>query len=376
MRPFGYPLTILNILDSLGKFKGKVDEGFLVGYSVSGNQTNSSTGFQDKFDAEQTGEEIDQQYVLFLVWSFGSINPQNNDGDAAFDGKEPDFDAKKPESKVNVSSSSKFEDCFDNNINELNAAGDVNIMCLWLRDIKLLLVTFYAQLKIFNSLLDDNPLSIHRIRSRSSLWFLETIMLWISLNISTNSTSEVPTAYGVSIASTQSSTASTKVSTANLSDAIVDSEISRLKCELEKLKKEKESTQLKLENFNHASKSLDKLIRSQITDKSGKGVRFKSYNVVLPPPTGLFLPSKIDLSYSSLEEFKQPKFKSYGPKSCKIESKNASENIPNELKEYPDAPFVKDRVSDNKDCLVESTVVVEKKTIIPTIVKVKVVRPK
>nr|GEY27544.1 retrovirus-related Pol polyprotein from transposon TNT 1-94 [Tanacetum cinerariifolium] len=35
MRPFGCPVTILNILDPLGKFEGKVDEGFLVGYSVT-----------------------------------------------------------------------------------------------------------------------------------------------------------------------------------------------------------------------------------------------------------------------------------------------------------------------------------------------------
>nr|GEX20348.1 reverse transcriptase domain-containing protein [Tanacetum cinerariifolium] len=34
MRPFGYLVTILNTLDPLGKFQGKVDEGFLVGYSV------------------------------------------------------------------------------------------------------------------------------------------------------------------------------------------------------------------------------------------------------------------------------------------------------------------------------------------------------
>nr|GFC37503.1 retrovirus-related Pol polyprotein from transposon TNT 1-94 [Tanacetum cinerariifolium] len=34
MRPFGCPVTILNTLDHLGKFQGKVDEGFLVGYSM------------------------------------------------------------------------------------------------------------------------------------------------------------------------------------------------------------------------------------------------------------------------------------------------------------------------------------------------------
>nr|GEY20322.1 putative ribonuclease H-like domain-containing protein [Tanacetum cinerariifolium] len=166
-----------------GKFDGKVDEGFLVGYSISskafrvfnsrtrivqetlhvnflenkpnvaGNQSNLSAGFQDKFDAEKAGEESDQQYVLFPVWSSGSTNPQNTDGDAAFDEKEHEFDEKKHESEVNVSPSSsaqskkqddktkreakgkslvesftgyrdlsaEFEDLYDNSINEVNA---------------------------------------------------------------------------------------------------------------------------------------------------------------------------------------------------------------------------------------------------------------
>nr|GEV89127.1 hypothetical protein [Tanacetum cinerariifolium] len=143
-----------------------------------------------------------------------------------------------------------------------------------------------------------------------------------------------------------------------------DSEISRLKCELEKLKKEKESTKLKLENFDHASQSLDKLIWSQIIDKSRKGLGFESYNVVPPSPTGLFSLPKIDLSYSGLEEFTQPEFKSLEPKSCKTKTKNASKDIPNKLKESPDAPLVNDRVSDDKDCLVKSSVVEEKKIVV------------
>nr|GEV77565.1 putative ribonuclease H-like domain-containing protein [Tanacetum cinerariifolium] len=153
MRPFGCPVIILKTLASLGKFEGKVDEGFLGGYSinskafrvfnsrtcivqetlhvnflenkpnVAGNQANPSAGFQDKFDAEKVGEEVDQQYVLFPVWSSGSTNPQNNDEDATFDGKEHDFDVKKPESKVNVPPRSKFDDCSDNSSNEVNADG-------------------------------------------------------------------------------------------------------------------------------------------------------------------------------------------------------------------------------------------------------------
>nr|GEV17668.1 retrovirus-related Pol polyprotein from transposon TNT 1-94 [Tanacetum cinerariifolium] len=74
MRPFGCLVTIINTLDPLGKFQGKVDEGFLFGYS-----------------------------------SAGSTNPQNNAEDAAFDGKEHDFDVKKPESEVILSPSSSAQ---------------------------------------------------------------------------------------------------------------------------------------------------------------------------------------------------------------------------------------------------------------------------
>ncbi|GKC45612.1 putative ribonuclease H-like domain-containing protein [Tanacetum coccineum] len=35
MRPFGCPLTILNTLDQLGKFDGKSEEGYLLGYSTN-----------------------------------------------------------------------------------------------------------------------------------------------------------------------------------------------------------------------------------------------------------------------------------------------------------------------------------------------------
>ncbi|GKA81800.1 hypothetical protein Tco_0788492 [Tanacetum coccineum] len=142
-----------------------------------------------------------------------------------------------------------------------------------------------------------------------------------------------------------------------------DSEISMLKSELEKLKQEKESNQLKIENFDNASKSLDKLIGSQIPDKSRKGLGFVSYNVVPPPPTGLFSPPNLDLSYSGLEEFQQPEFEGYGPKP----SKSVSEDTSNEVKESPDAPLVEELVSDDK---------LEKKTIFPTVAKIEFVRPK
>nr|GFA21148.1 putative ribonuclease H-like domain-containing protein [Tanacetum cinerariifolium] len=54
------------------------------------------------------------------MWSSGSINPQNYDGDAAFNGKEHDFDVKKPEDL-----NAEFKDCSDNNSNDLNATGSI-----------------------------------------------------------------------------------------------------------------------------------------------------------------------------------------------------------------------------------------------------------
>ncbi|GJV77491.1 hypothetical protein Tco_1509075 [Tanacetum coccineum] len=141
-----------------------------------------------------------------------------------------------------------------------------------------------------------------------------------------------------------------------------DSEISVLKSELEKLKQEKESNQLKIEKFDNASKSLDKLIGSQIPNKSRKGLRFVSYNAVPPPRTGLFSPPTLDLSYSGLEEFQQPKFEGYGPKS----SKSVSEDISNEVRKSPDASLVEEVVSNDK---------LEKKTLFLTVPKINFVRP-
>nr|GEV39017.1 ribonuclease H-like domain-containing protein [Tanacetum cinerariifolium] len=141
MKPFGFPVIIFNTLDSLGKFDEKVDEGLLVGYSVNSKafrvfnsririvQESLHVNFLEN-KPNVAGEESDQQYVLFPVWSSGFINPHNTDGDATFDSKEPEFDEKKPESEVIVSPSSRykdlsaeFEDCSDNSINEVNAAG-------------------------------------------------------------------------------------------------------------------------------------------------------------------------------------------------------------------------------------------------------------
>nr|GFB31217.1 hypothetical protein [Tanacetum cinerariifolium] len=185
MRPFGYPVTIFNTLDSLGKFKGKVDEGFLVGYLVNskafrvfnsrtrivqetlhvnflnkpnvagsgptwlfdidsltktmnyqpvtaGNQTNPSAIFQDKFNAEKAGEEIDQQYEHDFdakkLESEVILSPSSS----AQSRKQDDKTKKDAKGKSHVESftgyrdlSAEFKDCFDNSSNEVNIAGSI-----------------------------------------------------------------------------------------------------------------------------------------------------------------------------------------------------------------------------------------------------------
>nr|GEV87031.1 reverse transcriptase domain-containing protein [Tanacetum cinerariifolium] len=166
--PFWLKQLILLAMSRIGKFNGKVDEGFLVGYYVNSKAfrvfNNRTRIVQETLHVKflenkhnVTGEESNQQYVLFLVWSFGYTNPQNTDGDDAFDGKEPKFDEKKPESEVIVSPSSsdqskkhddktkkeakgkslvepltgyrnlsaEFEDFSNNSIDEVNAAGSL-----------------------------------------------------------------------------------------------------------------------------------------------------------------------------------------------------------------------------------------------------------
>ncbi|GJU01834.1 hypothetical protein Tco_1112172 [Tanacetum coccineum] len=124
-----------------------------------------------------------------------------------------------------------------------------------------------------------------------------------------------------------------------------------------------------IEKFENASNDLDKLLGSQITDNSKKGLGYHA----VPPPHPLIYnaPTKLDLSYSGLDEFKEPEFEGYGLRA----NKSVCDISSNETKKNSDAPLIEEWVSDNED-EVESPIVVEKKTVVPTIPKVDVVRPK
>nr|GEY18937.1 putative ribonuclease H-like domain-containing protein [Tanacetum cinerariifolium] len=97
---------------------------------TAGNQTNPNAGFQEEFNAGKTGEEANQQYMIFSLWSTCSTNPQNKEGDATFDGKEHDFEDFSKDSSNDVSTASPIvpaagQNC-SNNTNLISAARPSN----------------------------------------------------------------------------------------------------------------------------------------------------------------------------------------------------------------------------------------------------------
>ncbi|GJS88315.1 putative ribonuclease H-like domain-containing protein [Tanacetum coccineum] len=189
MRPFGCPVTILNTLDHLGKFDGKADEGFFVGYStnskafrvfnsrtriveenlhvkfseetpniagngpnwlfdidaltksmnykpvVAGNQTNGNAGTKENIDAGQAGKKIvpDQEYILLpLLTSDPSLSKSSKDSlDAGFkpSGEEENMDAEhswNEDSEVPNTEEPKVNQEHDESINSTNNINTVS----------------------------------------------------------------------------------------------------------------------------------------------------------------------------------------------------------------------------------------------------------
>ncbi|GJZ74033.1 putative ribonuclease H-like domain-containing protein, partial [Tanacetum coccineum] len=161
-------------------------------------------------------------------------------------------------------------------------------------------------------------------------------------------------------------------------------EINMLKTEFEKVKQEKDGIDFKIEKFEKASKDLDQLLGSQITDKSKKGLGYSA----VPPPHPLIYnrPNKLDLSYSGLDEFEEPEFKGYGPenisqdKSSFVEgygpntSKSVSEEEPKKVRKNDGAPIIEDWVSNDEE-QDDSKPKSEKKTVIPTAAKIEFAKP-
>ncbi|GJX54809.1 hypothetical protein Tco_0283178 [Tanacetum coccineum] len=136
----------------------------------------------------------------------------------------------------------------------------------------------------------------------------------------------------------------------------------------------KEVAVLKREKFDKASKDLDKLLESQITNKSKKGLE---YSVIPPPHTLIYnRPKKLDLSYSGLDEFKEPKFKGYGYEDSKKESNVVCDKKSYDSKENSDNTLVKEQVSKDTSSFVESSLNFDKETVFPVDQKVESIKPK
>ncbi|GKD19832.1 putative ribonuclease H-like domain-containing protein, partial [Tanacetum coccineum] len=143
MRSFGCPVTILNTLEPLGKFDGKTEEWFLVGYSVNSKAfkvfnsqtrkveenlhvnflentpnvagqgpnwlfdidflTNSmnSTSLKQSVDAVQSEEKnvSTQQYIVFPLWSSISSSYQNSNENDITDDSAGESPVQKPASE-------------------------------------------------------------------------------------------------------------------------------------------------------------------------------------------------------------------------------------------------------------------------------------
>ncbi|GJV09171.1 ribonuclease H-like domain-containing protein [Tanacetum coccineum] len=130
-----------------------------------------------------------------------------------------------------------------------------------------------------------------------------------------------------------------------------------LRAELEKVKQEKEGFEFKITKLI----ILKRIItggRSQITDKSKKGFGYN--DVPQPHPLILNRPTTLDLSYSGLEEFKEPKVNEYGPRDsslkptigCDKESDNSKENTNDSLEQH--------QMTDTETSSVKSSLKVDK----------------
>ncbi|GJY63336.1 putative ribonuclease H-like domain-containing protein [Tanacetum coccineum] len=109
MRPFGCPVTILNTIDHLGKFNGKADEGFFVGYSLNSKAFRVFIGrtriveenLHIKFS--ESTPNVHSLMVLQTVDPPYSQDPKSSYDDgskpSSDDGKKVDKD---PERQVNV----------------------------------------------------------------------------------------------------------------------------------------------------------------------------------------------------------------------------------------------------------------------------------
>ncbi|GJW43328.1 hypothetical protein Tco_0072127 [Tanacetum coccineum] len=118
--------------------------------------------------------------------------------------------------------------------------------------------------------------------------------------------------------------------------------IKELRKKLKIVQKEKDDIQLNVDKFEHASKSLNKLIECQIVDNCKKGLGYENYNAFPPPYIGNFMPPTPDLSFTGLDEFVNKPI----VENCKAMS---SKEEPKVVRLNDDAPIIEEWVLDDEE---------------------------
>ncbi|GJU65418.1 hypothetical protein Tco_1247253 [Tanacetum coccineum] len=128
-----------------------------------------------------------------------------------------------------------------------------------------------------------------------------------------------------------------------------DLNITKLKRKLELAIKEKDEVQLTVQNFENSSKSLSKLLDSQIMDKCQNriGIMYcPTFSTVPPPYTGNFMPPKPDLVYPSLDDFVEV---NESVSESIVEKPTVETNEPKSGRKENRAPIIEDWVSDSDE---------------------------
>ncbi|GKA94652.1 retrovirus-related pol polyprotein from transposon TNT 1-94 [Tanacetum coccineum] len=144
-----------------------------------------------------------------------------------------------------------------------------------------------------------------------------------------------------------------------------DLDITEPKRKLELATKEKDEVQLTVQKFENSSKSLGKLLDSQITDKYKTGL---GHNAVPPPYTGNFMPPKPDLVYPSLDDFVDV---NESVSESVVEKPTVETNEPKTARKENGAPIIKDWVSES-----EEEDEPKFQTVKPNFTKIEFVKPK
>ncbi|GJX68670.1 putative ribonuclease H-like domain-containing protein [Tanacetum coccineum] len=140
MRPFGCHVTILNTLDHLGKFDGKSDDGFFIGYSLTskafrvynirtrkveenlhirfledkpivlGTNSNDFVGSEESIGAGYSSKETEfsQDYIVMPLWKDSSLFDSSS-MNTSHDEPQPSSDARKKVDKVINTASANFK---------------------------------------------------------------------------------------------------------------------------------------------------------------------------------------------------------------------------------------------------------------------------